>query len=194
MFVATLSGGQVLQNIGAILRFVRILQQSYIKDSISIDFGSDDSGSDLLGSTKLARSGQNGEVRRHQSIVLTATYFFQTIDSDRINGNSILISLNLRRHEIDFVQMGLDWLLGLFKGRRSGDLILIVGRLTRKNSGSVLGMGGQWIGSKDCGSGTKHLLQDLSSFYRICSSSLLLLGVSGRAVASIPRKSRRKQQ
>jgi hypothetical protein len=194
MFAAALSGGQVLQNVGAIFRFVRILQQSYIKDSISIDFGSNDSGSDFLGSTKLARNGQNGEVRRHQNIVLTATYFFQTIDSDRINGNSILVALNFRGHKIDFVQMGLDWLLGLCKSRRSGDLILKFGRLTRKNSGSVLCMGRQRIGSKDYGSGTKHLLQDLSSFYRICSSSRLLVGVPGRAVATSPRKARRKQQ
>jgi hypothetical protein len=132
--------------------------------------------------------------------LLLSTYFFQTIDSDRINGDSILISLNLRGHKIDFVQMSLDWLLGLFKGRWSGDLILIVRRLTRKNSGSVLGTGGKTIGPKDYGSGTKHLLQDLSSFYRICSNSLLLLGllgVSGRAVDSSdssPRKGRWKQQ
>jgi hypothetical protein len=131
---------------------------------------------------------------RHQSVVLTATYFFQTIDPDRINGNSILISLNLRGHKINFVQMGLDWLLGLCKGRRSGDLILKVGRLTRKNSGHGLCMGWQRIGSKDYGSGTKYLMKDLSSFYRICSSSLPLLGVSGRAVGSSPRKARRKQQ
>ena len=58
MFVATFSGGQVFQNVGAIFRFVRILKQSNIKDSISIDFGSDDSGSDLLGSTKLIAKGK----------------------------------------------------------------------------------------------------------------------------------------
>ena len=128
-----------------------------------------------------------------------ATYFFQTIDADRINGNSILISFHLRGHKIDFVQMGLDWLLGLFKGRRSGDLILIGGCLTRKNSGSVLGISWNGIGSKDDGSGTQHLLQDLSSFYRICCCSrsllLLLIGLlgvlSGRAA---PRNTRWKQQ